>query len=510
VTTRELSIKTKITLFMVIFISAVLASFSLLVLNTGRGIIIDEVRQRGLIISKNLAANISGYLLTRSTLDSIQLLARARESKGVVYALVEDGKGAVIAHNDTSLIGKVFAMEKTGKSGAETQWADAKVSGQKVLDFTAPVTASKGVFLGNVHLGISYATINEMLWRMYFVLIIISIISLIVAIAGAIVLGIAFTRPIEALADGARKMGEGDLDHRVNIKSSDEFGRLAEALNTMAGDLKKAHAAEIDKQKFEVEKLREIGEIKSNFISIVSHELRTPLAVIKGIISFLLKGALGAVNAKQKDFIETMSNNAKRLELIVNDLMDISMIEKGKFPVNKERFDLNALIKELVADMTGLMAEHSITLVFEENMVPGENAGDIFINADRGRIAQAVTNLISNAVKFSSQKTSVKIGILTGDFGPMDQKTLEMIQSSGGCVMIYVKDQGLGLERDQLEKIFERFYQVENANTRSHSGIGMGLSITKNIVELHDGAIWAESEGKGKGTTFKLMLPKGA
>jgi signal transduction histidine kinase len=159
--------------------------------------------------------------------------------------------------------------------------------------------------------------------------------------------------------------------------------------------------------------------------------------------------------------------------------------------------------------MTGLMAEHSITLAFEENMVPGESAGDVFINADRGRIAQAVTNLISNAVKFSSQKTSVKIGILTGAFGPVDQKILEMIQSSGDCIMIYVKDQGLGLERGQQEKIFERFYQVENANTRSHSGIGMGLSITKNIVELHDGAIWAESEGKGKGTTFKILLPKG-
>jgi signal transduction histidine kinase len=506
---RSASIKTRITVFMVLFISAVLASFSLLVLKTERGIILDEVRQRGMIISRNLASNIYGYLLTRSTLDSIQLLARARESKGVMYALVTDRNDKIIAHNDTNLIGGVFKIGNNRKNGAAGPWANAVVSGKKVLDFTAPVMGNKGVFLGNIHLGIPYDVIEEMLWRTYAILIIISVVSLIAAIAGAVALGIAFTNPISALAEGARKMGEGDLEYRVNIKSEDEFGSLAGTLNNMARDLHKAHAEEIDRQKFEVGKLREVSTLKSNFISIVSHELRTPLAVIKGVISFLVKGSLGPVSAGQKDFIDMMSNNANRLELIVNDLMDISMIEKGKLPLNKTRFDIYKFIEEIVREMSGPMSENNVTLAAEENTAPGEYAKEVFVNADRGRMAQALSNLISNAVKFSSKKTMVKVGVKTKDFEPVNEAIMEMRGKGRSCVMIYVKDQGLGLDKNQLKKIFERFYQVEDANTRSHAGIGIGLSIAENIVKLHDGEIWAESEGKGKGTIFKILLPIG-
>jgi signal transduction histidine kinase len=494
---------------MALFISLVMACFSLLVLKTGRDIILGEVRERGAIISSNLASNISGYLLTGATLDSIQLLARARESRGVLYALVADRNGKIIAHNDTNMIGGVFKLESRQKGGAAIQWTDAVVSGRRVLDFTAPVTASKGVFLGNIHMGISYGIIEEMLWSMYAVLIIISVISLIVSIAGAVALGIVLTGPIGVLAEGARKMGGGDLNYRVNISTGDEFGKLAETLNNMARDLKKAHDTEIEMQKFEVEKLKEVGELKSNFISIVSHELRTPLAVIKGVIAFLVKGALGPINTKQKDFIETMSNNTRRLELIVNDLMDISMIEKGKFPINKTRFGICGLIREIVGEMSGLISDHNIALAFDEKIVPGEEIHEVFVNADKGRMVQALTNLINNAVKFSSQKTTVKIGVITGDMEPGNDKIAEMKKKFRDIVMIYVEDHGLGLETQQLTKIFDRFYQVENANTRSHAGIGMGLSITQNIIMMNDGEIWAESEGRGRGTVFKILLPVG-
>lgn len=124
-------IKTRIIVFMVVFISAVLASFSMLVLRTERGVILDEVRQRGVIISRNLASNIYGYLLTGSTLDSIQLLASATESKGVMYALVTDKNGKIIAHNDTNMIGGNFKVESGRTGGAAVPWADAVVSGKK-------------------------------------------------------------------------------------------------------------------------------------------------------------------------------------------------------------------------------------------------------------------------------------------------------------------------------------------------------------------------------------------
>jgi signal transduction histidine kinase len=156
-----------------------------------------------------------------------------------------------------------------------------------------------------------------------------------------------------------------------------------------------------------------------------------------------------------------------------------------------------------------VVAEYNITLVYEDNSKPGEIRPEVIVSADRGRMAQVLTNLVNNAVKFSSQKTTVKIGIIKEDFGRDNRHVQDMMEKGRDCIMIYVKDQGLGLEADQLERVFDRFYQVKQQGSGSHGGIGMGLSIARNIIYIHDGDIWAESEGKGKGTTFKILLPKG-
>lgn len=250
------------------------------------------------------------------------------------------------------------------------------------------------------------------------------------------------------------------------------------------------------------EKLREVDRMKSNFISIVSHELRTPLTIIKGFTSFLKKSVAGPLNDMQKDYVNTIDLNTARLARIVNDMMDISKIESGNFPIEKERRELVGVINESVDGMHHIAHEKGISLetIIENKSAPAE--------IDRGRIIQAVSNLINNAMRFSKSGSTVKVGLKNAVDADIPLWAAEKMSEEKNYYYIYVADTGEGIEKKHLEKIFERFYQVENPNVRKHQGAGLGLSIAKIVAEAHDGFIWAESGGMGKGAKICMVIPE--
>ena len=250
-------------------------------------------------------------------------------------------------------------------------------------------------------------------------------------------------------------------------------------------------------------KLKELDRLKSSFLSMVSHELRTPLTSIKGYLAFLLRGATGPITDTQKDYLESISRNSERLLKLINDLVDITKMEKGTFAVNKTKSDIVKVMDKCLKEMGPMLEALKI------NIITNYEAASIELQADEYRISQVFINVINNAVKFSPAGASITVSVSTGEAEKFSapQDSLNAGLYGKKCCKVSIKDQGIGMEKQYVNRIFDRFYQIEDINTRKYQGLGLGLNIARNIVEAHGGSIWADSEGKGKGTVFEILIP---
>jgi signal transduction histidine kinase len=230
-------------------------------------------------------------------------------------------------------------------------------------------------------------------------------------------------------------------------------------------------------------KLRELNEIKSQFLSDVSHELRTPLTSIKGYANNLLDGVVGELDERQKKYIERISENCERLIKLINDLLNKSRIWVEKTSFNPSKFCLYPLISDIVSDFLPTAKEKGISLSFK-------CPSDTFIYADSDMLKEIIINLIDNAVKFTHKQGNVLVSI-------EDKKE---------SIEISVKDTGIGIPEENLESIFIRHIQIQQKNGNSN-GVGIGLDIVKRLAEIHHGKISVQSE-PGKGSCFSLSFPK--
>ncbi len=237
----------------------------------------------------------------------------------------------------------------------------------------------------------------------------------------------------------------------------------------------------------EVQSLKRIDEMKSEFVSTASHELRSPLAAIKSAVQLILKGHTGKINKNQAKFLSLAERNINRLTNILNNLLDLSRMESGKIGMKIEELDLIGYIEFILSSLRPQADRKSIQLKMK---VPKELPS---VYGDREKIEQILTNLIGNAIKFTPEggNVSVSAGSLDGE---------------ENMTFISVRDSGIGISQDQLDKIFEKFHLVEGSLHRSVGGTGLGLAITKGLVKAHYGKIWVESELK-KGSTFTFTLP---
>ncbi len=250
----------------------------------------------------------------------------------------------------------------------------------------------------------------------------------------------------------------------------------------------KDYAAELERTNQE---LRKIDEMKSEFVSVASHELRTPLAAIKNAVQLMLRGKTGEINENQIKFLFMAERNINRLTNILNSLLDLSRMESGKINLRFEELDLKNSIEFILSSLKPQADGKSLRLRMEIH-------GDLpLIYADREKLEQILINLVGNAIKFTPEGGEISVSATP----PGEEED---------TVAISVRDSGIGIPKDQLDRIFEKFHQVEGSLHRSSTGTGLGLAITKGLVEAHHGKIWVESEvGKGSIFIFTLRISKG-
>ncbi len=250
-------------------------------------------------------------------------------------------------------------------------------------------------------------------------------------------------------------------------------------------------------------KLEKLEKIKSDFISIVSHELRTPLTSIKNSVDIVMSGRAGVLPENVERFLSMAKRNIVRLSEIINDLLDISKIEAGKMDFNFEMLDINSVIENVCTSLGGLAKEKDLVLSCDCAPILPE------INADAKRLEQVLTNLVSNAIKFTENGKSIKVKSFLSEAASIGKDNpfgAELEKLRGDYVVVSVKDEGIGLAKEDMLRAFDKFAQIENSLSRKVGGTGLGLPIAKQLLEKHNGVIWCESEPE-KGAEFLFAIP---
>lgn len=251
------------------------------------------------------------------------------------------------------------------------------------------------------------------------------------------------------------------------------------------------------------QKLERLERLKSEFISIVSHELRTPLTAIKNSLDILLSGKTGVLTETMDKFINMAKRNVVRLSGIINDLLDLSKIEAGKMDFKFEMMKIEPVVEYVKTSLEGMAKEKNLVLKTRIE----DDFADIY--ADSHRLEQVLTNLVSNAIKFTPENGQVEIRTAVMDAKEINYVEIfdtEFKQLHGKYLVVCVKDNGIGISQENLSHVFDKFAQIENSLSRKVGGSGLGLPIARQLLEAHNGAIWCNSKSD-KGSSFYFVVP---
>jgi len=304
------------------------------------------------------------------------------------------------------------------------------------------------------------------------------LLSLLIAVGGLIIsygiLHFFVHRPLRLVQRVIDAQKDKNSVHRVNLYTSNELQRMSDSFNTM-----------LDSFRADIVQLEKLERVRSEFLGNVSHELRTPLFTTQGLIETLLHGAVDDKKVN-RDFLQKALNNIERLNLLLEELIDISRIESGEMKLRLRFFDIVPLIVEAVQAEQMHAEQSNVTL-----MLKGETNKSIEVFRDKERLRQVLINLINNAIKYSEANDSVTV----------------KFSEQSNSVELCVEDTGIGIAPQHLSRIFERFYRVDKDRSRDVGGSGLGLAIVKHIIEAHDSTINVEST-VGVGTKFTFLVKK--
>jgi signal transduction histidine kinase len=425
------------------------------------------------------------------------LLSKLRVGiKGYAYAVAHNGD--LIAHPDISLVLQrrnaahleqvrlAFQRRTDAQSPA---WTVTKnLHARRVFSSWSPIPVLGGAVFVEQPVEEVYGPLYASLFRTSGFL----LVGLGMALVASLFVARRVVRPLEKLRNGVERIGGGDMNARLELKTGDEIEVLAEEFNKMTENLREAYSGlerKIEDRTRELalanEKLKELDRMKSDFVSHVSHELRTPLTAIKGAVDLILREIAGPLTEKQIHYLTRVRSNTQHLAGLINDLLDLSKIESGKIEIKSRRVSVGGLVHEVVEALRPVAVEKVIAL---ETTI---REPSILVWADRDKINQVLMNLIGNAIKFTPVQGKV---------------TISASRNGGESVQVSVSDTGPGVPLADREKIFTKFYQIPEMNGANPQGTGLGLAIAKALVELHGGKIWVESE-EGRGSTFYFTLP---
>ena len=314
---------------------------------------------------------------------------------------------------------------------------------------------------------------------------IIGTISVITALAGilfAIALSLKITRPLSNLAKWSSSQDVKNLS-KISINQDDEIGKVGKSLNNMIDEISK-YEEKISQQ---LEKLQELDIKKDEFASMVTHELKTPLTPIIGFATMLKnKGMIGELNPEQDEAVKTIFDNAKHLNKLIGDLLDVEKLALGKMKFDHQEINVKNLLNDVLKDTKQIREEKKIE-------IKDTTKNDIIIFSDYSRLRQVLNNLIYNAIDFVDENTG-RIEINA--------------QIKDSDVLFFVKDNGVGISKIDQKQLFTKFYQVDTSRTRKHGGTGLGLSVCHGIITGLGGSIWCDGTIK-KGTTFYFSVKQG-
>ena len=368
--------------------------------------------------------------------------------------------------------------------------------------------------LGWLYLQLSLADLNRRITDQFQESLVISLLCILVGFVGGLFFSVRFTRPITQLMLKADALGQGDLDNTISLANLDELGQLASTLDTMRCNLRDSYTAlqnnakeilaiNIAESRLRDEKIvaEAASKAKSNFLANMSHEIRTPMNAIIGMAHLCLQTQ---PTPRQRDYLDKIYGAAHALLRIIDDILDFSKIEAGKMEVEVIAFHLDDVLEDLATLITIKTHEKGLEVVFvTERGVPRTLLGD------PTRLWQVLTNLTNNAVKFTeSGEIVLSIGVaevaeVAQEFA-RDQHVASPV-TEHVTLQFAIRDSGIGMTAKQLERLFQAFSQADGSTTRKYGGTGLGLTISKHLIELMDGTIWVESSS-GQGSTFFFTM----
>ena len=391
----------------------------------------------------------------------------------IVFAGYISSDKAVFTSRDDKNIGSAFVPRIKKAYTPKTENYES-LTGENIHEYSSPIVHGDK-YLGTLIVGFSQDHMDSLVQEgtsiIYRKIMTAAFLAMFLGIIGANFMAWQLSKPIRILADAAKQIGEGNMDVNVGLKRSDEIGVLANAFNEM------------------IVKVKETDELKDGFVSSVSHELRSPLAAIDGYCDLLIDGIENNYPREQQlKGLKIVKDASIRLTNFINNILDLAKMKAGKFEMKAGPVYINEIIKEITQLFESLAVTQNKKLTFHlpQSLPP--------IYGDTEKIKQVITNLVSNAFKFTREGDSITLnGMMSPSYG-------------NDFIEVWVADSGIGLTKRDAEKVFEKFYQVKEGEFKKPKGTGLGLSIVYELVRLHNGRIWAESE-LGVGTTFKFVLP---
>ena len=300
------------------------------------------------------------------------------------------------------------------------------------------------------------------------------LVALAISLILALLIARSIAKPLQRITSAAEEIARGNYDQTLDITSPSEIGRLAASFNTMVRQVKASRQAQRD------------------FVANVSHELKTPLTSIQGFSQAILDGTANDETSRHRA-IEIINDEASRMSRLVDELLDLTRIESGQVKMMREPVDLAGVLKACVEKFALQAEKNNIELLLEVSTLPP-------VTGDKDRLAQVFTNLLDNALKYTPPA-----GKVTVRAQEVKRKTGKKTAPSS-AIEVTVTDTGIGIPPEDLEHVFERFYQVDKSRAGKDRGVGLGLTIAKQIIEAHKGTISVESV-RDLGTKFTIGLP---
>lgn len=443
---------------------------------------IDEVTSEPMVMMaasiRDVFGNFKGILVAEVNLKFMWDLVGSMKIGERGTAFVVDRQGNLIAFGDVSRVlkgenlARLQEVNEFMNDEEQVKRADRTkgIQGTSVVSTFVALGTPDWAVVVELPFGEAYAPIVSQIVIMTVIMNVIFLLSLVATVW----VSRRITRPVKELRDAAIEIGKGNLDRKVEVKTNDEIGELAETFNIM-----------IAKLKSQKERDEAVSKMKSEFISITAHQLRTPLSALKWTFDLIKEGSMGKFTKEQADYLENCRLANEKMINTINGLLDITRIEEGRFLYEFTEIQMEGLVKEIIGSLKLEAARKKLKISFQEPDAPVSP-----VKVDVEKISMVVRNLLENAIRYTPEGGRIDVSL--------EKRPQE--------IMIRVQDTGIGIPADQHQRVFDKFFRAKNALTVETNGSGLGLYIAKNIVEKHGGRIWFDSEEK-KGTTFYFTVP---